>query len=203
MKNILSLILLIVSIQSFGQNSPDYKSRIVRERLQSSFMVDSGLHILRCCGNPSGVRGGASIQNGAVAIDTCGIRVYIYSGGAWSLVGDDLNIFKKKGIVVFYDNFSRTYVGSDYGSTFPSTTATISSNGLNLVGTPNNYSNYISRIFYTASENFSLKLTYVNNTISATAYGVAIGMKSQNMVCLEPHSVATTLPVLLHLVCLK
>src|SRR5688572_8943563 len=186
MKKILSLVLLIVSIQSFGQNPPGYKSKIVKDKLQSSFMVDSGLHILRGCGNPSGVRGWASLKDGAVTIDTCGNRLYIYSGGGWSLVGgDNLNIFKRKGIAAFYDNFSRTNVGSDYGIAFPATTTTISSDGLNLVGTPNNYSNYISRIFYTASENFSLKLTYVNNTISATTYCVAIGMKSQNTNCCQ------------------
>src|SRR5688572_18668673 len=184
MKKILSLVLLIVSIQSFGQNPPGYKSKIVKDKLQSSFMVDSGLHILRGCGNPSGVRGWASLKDGAVTIDTCGNRLYIYSSGAWSLVGgDNLNIFKRKGIAAFYDNFSRTNVGSDYGIAFPATTATISSDGLNLVGTPNNYSNHISRIFYTASENFSLKLTYVNNTISTTDSGVAIGVRSQNTNC--------------------
>lgn len=83
MRKILGLVLLIISVNVFGQNPPGYQSRIVRERIQGSFMVDSTQHIPRYCGTPSGVRGGGSIQDGAVAMDTCNNRFYIYSGGAW------------------------------------------------------------------------------------------------------------------------
>src|SRR5688572_18989422 len=56
------------------------------------------------------------------------------------------------GIVAFYDDFKRDYLGSDYTAAFPATTATISSDGLNLIGTPFNYNNYVARSsFYTAA----------------------------------------------------
>lgn len=93
------------------------------------------------------------------------------------------NTLYNQGIVVFYDNFSRSSIGSNYVTAFPGTTATISSAGLRLVGTPGNYVNYISRLKYTASERFSEKITYINNTISSTAYGITVGMQSQNTFC--------------------
>ena len=84
MKKILLFLLLIVSIYSFGQTPPGYQTRIVRERIQGSFMVDSGLHVPRYNGTPVGVRGGVSIQDGAIALDTLNHRFYIYSNSTWS-----------------------------------------------------------------------------------------------------------------------
>lgn len=89
MKNILGLVFLIISINVFGQNPPGYQSRKVNERIQGSFMVDSTQHIPRYCGTPSGVRGGGSVQDGAVAMDTCNNIMYMYSGGVWRKVGSE------------------------------------------------------------------------------------------------------------------
>ena len=95
-----------------------------------------------------------------------------------------------EGIVVFYDDFKRDYFGSDYTLAFPATTETISSDGLNLVGAPGNFSNYISRNYYTASESFSLKMSYVNNVLDGSSYGITIGMRSQNTECCTHHVTA-------------
>ena len=83
MKKILFGLLVLISIQALGQNPPGYQSRIVRERIQGSFMVDSTLHIPRYNGTPSGVRVGGSVQDGALAMDTTNHILYMYSGGAW------------------------------------------------------------------------------------------------------------------------
>ncbi len=86
MRKILLLLLVILSFQAFGQTPPGYQTRIVRERIQGSFMVDSTLHIPRYNGTPSGVRGGGSVQDGALAMDTTNHILYIYSGGIWRTV---------------------------------------------------------------------------------------------------------------------
>jgi len=86
MKKILFFILLIVSIQSFGQTPPGYQSRLVMEKVVS-FMIDSTLHIPSYCGTPSGVRSGGSIRDGALAMDTCNSILYIYSTSTWIEVG--------------------------------------------------------------------------------------------------------------------
>jgi len=87
MKKILFAILVLIGINAFGQNPPGYQSRNVRERIQGSFMVDSTNHIPRYCGTPSGVRGGGSIQDGAIAIDTCNHVFFFYSDGKWRNAG--------------------------------------------------------------------------------------------------------------------
>src|SRR6188768_4088269 len=46
MKKILLFILIVISIQSFGQPT-GYQKRIVNERIQGSFMVDSAFNIPR------------------------------------------------------------------------------------------------------------------------------------------------------------
>ena len=191
MKKILGLILLIISINLFGQTPPGYQTRIVRERIQGSSMTDSTQHVPRYCGTPSGVRGGGSTQDGAIAIDTCNNLLYIYSGGTWRTVsGSDTtytfkNTLYNEGVVVYYDNFSRSYLGSNYYSTLPATTATIDANGLNLSGGADNLLNYVQRNFNTSAANFELTLTYINNAISTTDSGVWIGVKSNNTNCCQ------------------
>ena len=84
------------------------------------------------------------------------------------------------GLVVFYDDFKRGSIGGDYTTAFPATTATISRAGLTLSGTPNNYNNYILRNYSTVASKFKERIRYVNNTMSSTAYGIAVGIRSDN-----------------------
>lgn len=82
MRKIILFICLVVSFHAFGQTPPGYQYRTVREKLLS-FMIDSSLHLPSYCGTPSGFRGGSSVRDGMLAIDTCNDRLFIYSGGAW------------------------------------------------------------------------------------------------------------------------
>lgn len=82
-KRLLGLVLILVSVQVFGQNPTNYTLRNTRERV-ISFMVDSMLRIPRYNGTPSGVRvNETSAIDGAIAMDTTNGRMYIFSGNAW------------------------------------------------------------------------------------------------------------------------
>ena len=81
MKNILIVIFLLAGFNLFGQ-PPGYTKRNIRENV-ISFIVDSTQHIPRYCGTPTGIRNGGYVADGAIAIDTCNNRFYIFSGGAW------------------------------------------------------------------------------------------------------------------------
>jgi len=97
MKKILGLILLVVSVNVFGQTPTGYQYRMVREKV-ISFMIDSSLHIPSYCGAPSGLRSGSSTRDGALAMDTCNNLLYIYSSGAWSTISGT-NIYNSNGIL--------------------------------------------------------------------------------------------------------
>ncbi len=106
MRKILLFLLVIVSVQSFGQDSyrgeskigkfifyygqygvpTNYQYRTVRERL-IAFMVDSSLHVPRYNGTPVGLRTGSSTNDGLVAVDTLNHILYFYSGGNWITSG--------------------------------------------------------------------------------------------------------------------
>lgn len=76
------ILVLIISIQSFGQNPANYQYRVVYERLRG-LMPDSVLHIPRYNGVPSGLRGGSATHDGAIAFDTLNGHIYGYRNSAW------------------------------------------------------------------------------------------------------------------------
>src|SRR5688572_8693049 len=84
MKKILLILTLFISFVSFGQvpAPPNYQYRVVYERLRG-MMPDSGLHVPRYNGTPVGVRGGVSIADGSIAMDTTNHIFYYYSGATW------------------------------------------------------------------------------------------------------------------------
>src|SRR5688572_344259 len=88
MKKILLILTLFISFVSFGQvpAPPNYQYRVVYERLRG-MMPDSGLHVPRYNGTPVGVRGGVSIADGAIAMDTTNHIFYYYSGATWRPLG--------------------------------------------------------------------------------------------------------------------
>lgn len=87
MKKIFGLILLVITLNSFGQNPTNYQYRTVRERLLS-FMVDSSLHIPRYNAAPSGIRVGSSTQAGNIVIDTTNMIIWAYKNYSWYRVAN-------------------------------------------------------------------------------------------------------------------
>ena len=83
MKKILLFILVLVSVQVFGQNPSNYQYRTVRERLLA-MMVDSSFHIPRYNGVPSGLRTGSSTHDGSLAADTLNHNLYFWSNSVWA-----------------------------------------------------------------------------------------------------------------------
>src|SRR6187402_3075315 len=71
MKKILFFILLIVSVQSLGQIPTGYQKRIVNERIQGSFMVDSAFNIPRYYDTTA-----ANLHKRS---DTCGAMFFSYT----------------------------------------------------------------------------------------------------------------------------
>jgi len=114
MKYILSFILLVVSVNLFGQRGgpklilpepqpiyshlgdiifgvpTNYQYRTVRERL-IAFMIDSSLHIPRYNGTPVGIRSGASTNKGALAADTLNNKLYLGTGYSWVPIANIYN----------------------------------------------------------------------------------------------------------------
>lgn len=88
MKKILLFVLILITIQSFGQNPSNYQYRTVRERLLA-FMVDSSFHVPRYNGIPSGLRVGSSYNSGGLAADTLNHGAFLYSGGIWRKIGTE------------------------------------------------------------------------------------------------------------------
>jgi len=100
------ILTLLISIQSFGQDSyrgdskigkfifyygqygvpTNYQYRVVRERSIAA-MFDSSLHVPRYNGTPVGLRTGSSTNDGLIAVDTLNHLFYYYSGGAWIQAG--------------------------------------------------------------------------------------------------------------------
>jgi hypothetical protein len=197
MKKILGLILLLISVQMFGQDPPGYQHRIVRERIQGSFMVDSTLHIPRYCGTPSGVRGGGSIQDGALAIDTCNNILYYYSSAAWIAVGTT-NIYNSNGVLTSnrtltglnntyslnFDSLSSWRAGRNGVSrfSFNSTTSSMVSQNTNAAFTANpsnaiiNYIGNAIRVF--ADSSTSTKLIAYETNINGSLTTNALTTKS-------------------------
>lgn len=92
MRKVILAVLVLVSVHAFGQNPTNYLLRSTRERLISS-MVDSMLRIPRYCGVPSGVRvSEVSTIDGALAMDTCNNRLYMFSGNAWVKIANYLDL---------------------------------------------------------------------------------------------------------------
>lgn len=82
MRKILGLILIIVSVNCFGQNPTNYQYRVVYERLRG-LMPDSVFHLPRYNGVPSGLRGGSAYHDGALAADTLNGHFYGYWNTVW------------------------------------------------------------------------------------------------------------------------
>ena len=174
------ILTLLISIQSFGQDSyrgdskigeriyyrsfygvpTNYQYRTVRERL-IAFMIDSSLHIPRYCGTPSGLRVGSSTNDGALAVDTCNNLLYFYSGGAWISV-TSTNIYNSNGILD--GNRTLTGLNNTYSLNFDSLNSfRVQRNG-------------VTRILMnsTATEITSPNTTatiYVNNSNALMSYG--------------------------------
>lgn len=86
MKKLLSICLIFLSVQAFGQSPTNYSYYKQRTR-QYSMMLDSMLYVPRYCGAPSIRVSETSTIDGAIAIDTCNHVFYIYSGGSWIATG--------------------------------------------------------------------------------------------------------------------
>ncbi len=86
MKKILFGLLILISVNSFSQNPPNYQYRNVFERSKAA-MLDTALHLPRYNTTPSGLRTGASRNSGAVAIDTINHTGFFYSGEKWRNFG--------------------------------------------------------------------------------------------------------------------
>lgn len=82
MRKIFLFLLIIISIQSFGQNPANYQYRNVFERSRGG-MFDSALTIPRYSSRPSGVRSGSATHAGLLALDTNNHIPSYYSGGIW------------------------------------------------------------------------------------------------------------------------
>jgi hypothetical protein len=124
MKKILFGLLVLISVNVFGQNPTNYQYRFVRERSVAA-MVDSGFHVPRYNGTPTGVRSGVSTHAGALAADTLNNRVYYWSDYVWhrlamyaDIAAGAVNIYNTSGILTA----NRTLTGSDntYGLNFDS-----------------------------------------------------------------------------------
>jgi len=107
MKKILLFLLVLFTVQSFGQDSykgdskigefifyryyfgvpTNYQYRVVRERSIAA-MFDSSLHVPRYNGTPVGLRTGSSTNDGLIAIDTVNNILYFYSSGGWITSGN-------------------------------------------------------------------------------------------------------------------
>jgi hypothetical protein len=81
------LFLLLLSSKLIAQNPSNYQYRPVKERILA-LMIDSGLHIPRYNGTPSGQRVGIPVNDGAIASDTTNSLLYHYSGGAWNRIAN-------------------------------------------------------------------------------------------------------------------
>src|SRR5687767_3503523 len=71
MKKILFAILVLISFQAFGQVPTGYQKRIVNERIQGEFMVDSAFHLPRYYDTTA-----ANLDK---AFDTCGKMFFSYA----------------------------------------------------------------------------------------------------------------------------
>lgn len=161
MRKILALILIIVSINSFGQGNsvpfiftlpmtkhlaPDftplgYQYRTVRERLLA-FMVDSGLHVPRYNGVPSGLRNGVNLADGLIAMDTTNGHFYGYRNSAWFRVANfsELATAGYTTLSQFVDETAwRTFYSNASGDVTPLTFGTsgqvLTSNGVSAAPT--------------------------------------------------------------------
>jgi len=82
MKRILFFLLLVINLSAFGQVPSGYTQAGWRYKVKA-FIFDSTLHIPSYNGTPSGIRNGAWVGDGAVAVDTVNNLFYFRSSGAW------------------------------------------------------------------------------------------------------------------------
>jgi hypothetical protein len=76
------ILFLLVSAVVYGQTPAGYIKANMRFKWTAG-IFDSALHVPQYSGTPSGIRNGAWVGDGAVAIDTVNNLFYFRSGGSW------------------------------------------------------------------------------------------------------------------------
>ena len=82
MRKLILILLLFVSAVVNGQTPAGYIKANMRFKWTAG-IFDSALHVPQYNGTPSGIRNGAWVGDGAVAIDTVNNLFYFRSGGSW------------------------------------------------------------------------------------------------------------------------
>jgi hypothetical protein len=82
MRKLILILLLFVSAVVNGQTPAGYIKANMRFKWTAG-IFDSALHVPQYSGTPSGIRNGAWVGDGAVAIDTVNNLFYFRSGGSW------------------------------------------------------------------------------------------------------------------------
>ena len=82
MRKLILILLLFVSAVVNGQTPAGYIKANMRFKWTAG-IFDSALHVPQYNGTPSGIRNGAWVGDGAVAVDTVNNLFYFRSSGAW------------------------------------------------------------------------------------------------------------------------
>ncbi len=174
-------------LQGIYNYSPNYDpltyvQRIYVDRVADSLRSEMG-------GGGSGISeviAGSGLENvndSTLKADTALLKTVLDARADSSALADAINLKQDANAIttfgaIFTDSFARGSLGTDYSTTLPGSTLTMPGSFMHLSGTPNNYSNFISRDYYTTLERAKTSVSFVIETVDATSYGIAVGWKS-------------------------